>query len=654
MRTKITLVLLLLNVALFSWIVHTRHRWQLETEAADRARRPFRELTVNLQAIEINGTDKVRLERASGKPWNILSPVDWPANPAAVDAFIAELQNLESKAVLDPAITGQTFADYDLEKPAYTLVLTSAPASPHDPAPSPATFRLSNVGKGGKLYLLAADGKHVHVLDGGWLQRQQSFLNGKALTSKSIFTIRPAEVVGLSVQSLATNEARPVHLSQSDGRWLLTSPVATRAAKAATQAMLGGLTRLDTPGFIKPPPAKVLSEFLITIEGDKRSETLVLGQAVPDLKARDPRGTPRYAKIEGRDTHFIIVFPNALFDTLTAAQEKLRDPHVLDFDATTVTGITLVAPSQPEPLMLQRLDSAASAKDGATADWQITRVGGTLPADRERVVSLLTRLAALSATRFENDSPSREAADRLGFTRPEREITLTFAPGAVPAKLTLEIGLDEKHAAFARVAAGGPPFIYALGDDALDALSVSPLTYRDRLVRTLPDNAQITALTITPTSNGPPLYSHTLAEKETWEQAISAETAARREALKNLLIGKDGPALLRRVRARQVDGFAYATFVERVPVNGTLRPWAYRLIATIALPGGTAGTASTFTLYLADPAGATQLAGSPATEANTVFALEPTLKDAFDALLNGEHSAPPPVAAPASPSVKSL
>ncbi|MEI6861647.1 MAG: DUF4340 domain-containing protein [Verrucomicrobiota bacterium] len=645
MRTKVTLVLLLLNVALFSWIVHTRHRWQIEIETADRDRHPLRELAVNLQAFEFSSPKAtIRVERLPDRSWNITRPSVWLANTTNVETFIRYLQEAESKATLDPTLTGQTLADYDLEKPIYTLVLTPAPASPKDPSPAPVTLHLSNVDKGGNAHLLAADGKHVHVVNGDWLKQLFDELDG--LKEKRLFMIPVTEARGLSIQSLAAGDAARVNLREVGGRWLLDSPIATRASNRDTTVVLGGLTTLRLLGFpANPVPPEMLNELSIRIEGDKRSETMRLGKAVagsdPKLKA-----TPRYAKLDGRDTIFVLYFQDVLFELLTNAQERLRDRHVLDFDPADITAITLTASSQPVPLKLQRLDST---KNTATADWQIAPPGGsTLTADRTLVGNFLLRLSELRASRFENDAPSSSEVDKFGFTHPEREITLIATTGAAQTKLSLEIGVDNKGGAYARAGAGSPPYIYALASDALDAMPVSPLTYRDRLVRALPANARITSFSLTPLpgGSGTASYNQTLGDKETWAQTLATENSSvRREALQKLLVGdKNTPALLLQLRARS---FVSGTYTDTVLVNGVLRAWAYRLTVTFVTPDATPGAPATLTLDLADRAGSDQLAGSPANEANVVFSLEAGFMDALDALITGERPAAPPLPVPA-------
>jgi hypothetical protein len=79
-----------------------------------------------------------------------------------------------------------------------------------------------------------------------------------------------------------------------------------------------------------------------------------------------------------------------------------------------------------------------------------------------------------------------------------------------------------------------------------------------------------------------------------------------------------------RAKAFPQDGFT-----DRVPLLGEERPWRYRLDASLALPGASAGApAPITTLFLSERFGGTlQVAGS--TEFNVVFELEQAMVDAL-------------------------
>jgi hypothetical protein len=659
MRTKVTLVLLLLNVALFAWIVQARQRWRVAAEDADRDRHPLRELAINLQGITVGapGATAVTLEKRGGRTWHMAAPLDWLANDTAVNTIIGLIQDLSAKVTLPVSgltANGQTLADYGLDKPELTLTLVPTPA---DPAaqPAPAVVKVGSKLKGDNRYLLSPDGTRVHVVDDAFVIRLVSAIRGSP--DSRVFTIAPFEAGALGLENAGS---APVSIRREEDRWMIETPLRTRADKAATESALAALAALRLTGF--PDAARLPADtgltpaaaLRITIEGNNRHETLLLGKPVPDAKAPEGR-TARYAKLEHRAAVIQVDFPDVLRDEMLGrAQEKLRDTRLVYFDRAALKSVTLTAPGQTA-LVLQRGEPVPAA-NAAPAEpvWQVVVRGEgspaadrTLPADRALVANLLANLEVLKAVRFVNDAPSDAEKERYGLKRPDREIVLAFnavgkAPAAKPVTLALALGAD--GGTYAAVA--GQPFVYALPPDTLARFPVAARRYRERLVAALPDGAQITTLTLAPAAAvGEPRYSGTLDEnKKTWPLVIATEPSARRRAaLERLLVGdKDRPALLRAIRA---DKFVEDTFSDRVLVNGTLRPWAWQLTYTYTLPG--AAAPATRTYLLADRAGAEQQAGSPKGEDDTVFTLEPALMDTLWALTYDTDPGPPPAAPPA-------
>src|SRR6478736_9035014 len=125
MRSKVTVVLLFLNVVLFAYIywydlpridaqkgVDSR-RTVLPTEIAS-----MDSLTRTTKTGEV-----VKLEKR-GESWWITKPYEWPANPDAVAHVHNELQFLQNQTsfpVADLARNKQSLADYGLIDPAITV-----------------------------------------------------------------------------------------------------------------------------------------------------------------------------------------------------------------------------------------------------------------------------------------------------------------------------------------------------------------------------------------------------------------------------------------------------------------------------------------------------------------------------------------------------
>ena len=118
MRTKVTLILVFLNVALFFFIFKCERGWRTEQASLEARRRVLGAETADIRSLRISGpeTTPINLIR-QGDNWSLTEPIEWPANHHAVSRIINELQFLEhetSFSVADLAKNNQSLADYGL------------------------------------------------------------------------------------------------------------------------------------------------------------------------------------------------------------------------------------------------------------------------------------------------------------------------------------------------------------------------------------------------------------------------------------------------------------------------------------------------------------------------------------------------------------
>jgi hypothetical protein len=645
-RTKVTLVLLFLNVALFFFIFQFERRWRTEENWKEARRRVLGPEAADIRALEItSASHRLALEKR-GDTWFITHPLEWPANPNAVNRIVNDLQFLEHETsfqVRDLEKNGQSLSDYGLDQPKLTVAFSSGSSTLQTQSSTPnhtTTLQLGDTTKDNlRLYVLSPDGSRIHVVN-------QSLARSLALTfeelhADSLFTIPVFEARSLNLQTAPPASLR-IRLRRDGSRWTFEAPIIARASKNATELAINALNALRVRSFATtdaptPPPSERPS-LRISLEGNSRRETLLLGPALgntalPTGAATTP-DVEYYAQLEGRDAVFTVAIPAALKSVLDRAQETLRDSRILDFDPRAVTSVTLSAPNQP-PLTLQRLET--STQPGAAA-WQIVLRGDTaqgpqtLPADRDAVTRLLEQLSLLSAQRFESDAPRDADLEAWGFNRPEREIALNI-PGAPP--LTLQIGLPAQRgtAAFARSSTS--PSVYAIDQEFLRELPVAARAWRERLLRELPAGARIAALKLTDLSDQSVVLETTLDPAGRPTTAVSQS-----DALQTILTH------LRSLRAAE---FVADQFAERITVAGEDRPWRYRLDATITLVGGAAEQTSTTTLFLSPRVGGSrQLAGSPPGEFNVIFAIEQPFLDALWTLIQSPRDPGPPPPPPSA------
>ena len=90
MRTKVTLALLFLNVALFFFIFRFEREWRTEAASREARRLVLGPETANIRTLELTppagGGFALARERDA---WFLTRPLDrWPANPHAVNAIL--------------------------------------------------------------------------------------------------------------------------------------------------------------------------------------------------------------------------------------------------------------------------------------------------------------------------------------------------------------------------------------------------------------------------------------------------------------------------------------------------------------------------------------------------------------------------------------
>lgn len=650
MRSKVTVVLLFLNVVLFYYIFQYEQKWRAERAQLETRRRVLGPEAASIEKFtRVSAAAPTLAVEKRQDSWWLTQPLDWPANPNAVARILNELQFLEhetSFAVADLAKGGQSLADYGLAEPALTFTFSSGGRD--------YTLKLGDRTEiGNRLYVLSPDGARIHVVARGLADSLGLAL--EELRTNSLFTIPVFEVRSFALQTAPPANLK-IRLRRDGARWTFETPILARAQKNAVEVAINALNSLQAVRFVEPREADAARTGLdspqlrVTLEGNARRETLLLG--APTGQAAPPRegaaSVELFAQFEGKPAVFVTALPAALLDTLRAAQDELRDRRVLDFDPAHVTALTLAAPDRPE-LNLQRLESP---QGGET--WQlVVRPGGgqaplTLPADAGIVRDFLARLQFLSATRFLSDAPSAADLEGFGFNRPERIITLNLSTGGglrgnEPATQILQIGArpGERDAAFARVA--NAPFVYRVEPDLLVDVPVTALHFRQRLLRVLPEGTRITELKLTDLRTDVALVTKTAPA----DGALTSEEIARDEpAPRGAALG----TLVKNLRELTAKSFVADTFSPaEAGANGTATPWRYRLDLALTLTGGTSQTA-TSTLYLTERlGGTTQLAGT-AEFGGVTFEITQELIDALFALTYAPENDPgPPATAPAVP-----
>lgn len=651
-RTKVTLVLILLNVALFFVIFRFERAWRTEDQLREARRRVLGSETADIRTLTVTsntpGVPSYTLVR-NRDVWALREPLDWPANLHAVRPILQALQFLENEtsfSVEDLAKNGQSLADYGLDRPKLTVTFSSGEGAAAGANPSlPATvLQLGDSTKvGERLYVLSPDGSRIHVVNRSLLDVLSVPL--EQLRADSLLTIEVFEARALSVQ----NSGARVRIARREGtKWMFDTIVNARASKAKLDLTIKDLNMLRAASFPTTPPAplpSVAPTLRVTLDGNNRSETLLLGEPVKRDGAAGAaptaggRAVEYFAQLMNGNTLrtpvFTVAVSEELLSRLRNAQTELRERRVLDFDPATISSITLEAPNQ-RTLTLQRLETS-----GAESEWQLapttdgTSGAQTSAADPAAVHRLLERLALLSATRFESDAPSSAQTESWGFNRPEREITLTpaVAPGETPRPIILQLGTDAAGAVYARTGSTAEPggSVYAVNINLDEDLPVDARAWRGRTVIEFPANARVAGIKLADLAAPSTLVETTFNADGTPAAEVKDAAAVQ--------------ALVRALRPVRAQRYVLDHYADRFVLAGDERTWRYELTITLALPAANGEQTSTTSLLFTERVGgAQQWAGSR--EKDVVFEPEQPLIDALWALTYGPRDPGAPAPAP--------
>ena len=347
----------------------------------------------------------------------------------------------------------------------------------------------------------------------------------------------------------------------------------------------------------------------ITLHGNKRRQTLLLGNRVPNGKD----SATYFAQIENNPTVFTVSAEP--FDQLREAQSSLRERAFISFDPSKLTAIRIREGDLT--IRLNRLE---------TGSWQVIQPKGDSEVKAHRVEdsiiqNLVTDLSHLRAADFASDETTPATIGQFGFNNPRRTVTLTFGEGENPIVLELAHPKEDNENLYARTQ--NSDYIYLVERRAtLDMFPLNELHYWTRVLDLLPKSAQIKAIRLERITTEEMILDLNPAEAGVaWKELIDALPEDDRLAL---------GVVLKWVREFSVSEYRADRFEEAYPLDAkTELPWVYRLSVDISLPDGseTGQIESREYLFTERQSGSSQAGGSKAH--NTMFGVAPDLIEAL-------------------------
>ena len=397
-------------LALFVWRDHQHTRQKIETEKEAARLLTFKDasLVVRIELLENNShlvlsRQVPNEQREVLPPWQVLEPVETPADQEAVDTMAKALVSLYRTKTLENATsdhgTEVTYlARLGLEPPRFSVTVT-------DKSGQTETLLFGKRSKfDGSLYVKRKDREDVSLVSGS--QEYPIHKDLFAVRDKRLFPLGERTVVRLSV----SHQGKLAYdIEKQKDRYVLLSPIQASADTTASAALFSSLETSNVRAVVSEQASPSEWQTYGLHHPQLAMEVMLSDNSHQKLFISDDmaekEGFRKYLASMGL-THPIVELSSAwVVDKLMTSAEELRDKRLLVFERDAVTTLTLSQGTK-------RLSFQKEAGDIRT--WRL--LGAEEKVQASSVVSLIYRLANLKAKQVlrETLNPNELATWGLG------------------------------------------------------------------------------------------------------------------------------------------------------------------------------------------------------------------------------------------------
>jgi hypothetical protein len=431
----------------------------------------------DVTGLEISNVHGLLIFQKVNGHWEIKSPVNTPADGAAVDEVVGDIANAQPQRVIpidgNDKGTPATLKEWGLAPAAERVVIHTKDKNyellvGRKMAINDSVYARASGRKNEPVRILPSTVKLV-------LQKDLSDFRSRSVFD---FDADQATAVETSLVETATAPAQECEVDLKDGVWTLQKPVVARASTSDVQALLAKILGLRVTDFVTDA-ASNLSPYGLTSPTATLSVTTKAGpQIVLQIGGPVPN-KPGEVYAQRLKSNSVFTLVTSSVDDLIKALPNVRDRHVLPFDPGKATALSFS--------FGQKQGEARSIK----GLWYT--VGDAVGrADVGRITDALARLSQLETTPVLKDSaPDLKP---FGLDKPQGKITVQPGGAKPGPSLTLLIGKDENKLLYVRNSM--EPFIYTVPETAFDFLPDNDLALLDARAIDLQLN-QVRRLTIT-------------------------------------------------------------------------------------------------------------------------------------------------------------
>ena len=404
--------------------------------------------------------------------WNLTSPIYYPAQPIPIEhvlELLSELKSFNKISIKDLSDQKRTVAEFGLDIPAATVVLSAAGKR------FEVMFGSKN-SVGDRVYVQLLNSPDIYVVPTDCYDAlPPNHQQWRDIALVNIAGLKPDRV-----ELRSAGRGYAIQVNPTNGEFLLTKPTVARANRARVTTLLRKIQEEPVAGFISETAQEELDIYglqppvaeLVFGVGTNDVLTVQFGKATNDLV---------YARRLANTN--VVVVSKAFFESLLFSPAELRDKRLLSFVPEQVDTIEVDA---QEKFIVQRQGADSWTVNGAQKS----------DADPGLVREWLTRLATIEAATVEKDVVTDFGL--YGLAPAGRQYLLkaniTNATGSVTNRVLALLALSpiQNQKVFARSLEDS---VYSLDVGAIDMLPIAAWQLRDRRVWNFSTN-QIGSVTI--------------------------------------------------------------------------------------------------------------------------------------------------------------
>ena len=393
MSSKTTILLAVIFAALTAYIY--RYEWEpVETESNPDREAIFELEAEKIQSIEIRRQEgeHLKLARRSEDAWQLVAPVDAPADSAASDSLAESIASLQSERLISEGEAN--LADFGLDAPEFELEVVledvEKPASLHIGDETPI---------GSNLYARLADGEKIFVI----ASSKEYSLNKNAwdLRDKSLFGFKRNDVEKVILKQ---PHQEIVLAKAGEDSWNIVEPSFSRADRYKAGGLVSKLQTAKMEEIVSEA-AEDLSEYGLGIPSYE-VEVQLQGGLTETLLVGAEKDSRYYARNPDRPIVYLIA--SSLVDDIKKEQSEFISKRLFDFATYQVVKLKISSPERSDQIIEKsKQDEQDVWKETAPEPREL---------DRTKVEDLLYKLSGNEA-----------------------EETITEGPGPIPPDYTITV-----------------------------------------------------------------------------------------------------------------------------------------------------------------------------------------------------------------------